>query len=344
MRLLDLFCCEGVGARGYIEAGFDVTGVDIEPRFSKRYPGRFVHADALAYVREHGHEYDVIHASPPCQAYSITKHTHSVSHPELIGVTRDALRATGKPYVIENVPGAPLIDPLILCGSMFGLHADDDDGTYLVMRRHRLFESNVVLYAPGPCDHVPGAQVAGAYGGATRDKWEARHVRKGGYVPAKPVQEMLLGVPAGAHTLHGLAQSIPPAYTRWIGSLILSSDATLDPVSIPPHMEVSPMTHTELTFEAVDVPTTSKAGRPKEPNPYAGQVKALADDYQEHGKATRAVATTVPADDHAKHARKIRAAAAEHNLSARTDSTGDVLKFWLVSKVTRKRKEEDAAK
>lgn len=355
MRLLDLFCCEGVGARGYIAAGFDVTGVDVEPRFAKRYPGRFVHADALAYVREHGHEYDVIHASPPCQAYSITRHTHNASHPDLIDATREALRATGKPYVIENVPGAPLIEPLTLCGSMFELDADDDDGTYLVLRRHRLFESNMALHAPGPCDHAPGVQVAGAYGAGTADKWKARHVRHGGYTPAKHVREALLGVPPGAHTLHGLSQSIPPAYTRWIGSLILSGDGTLDPVSTTPnpHERSVPMSKTQpaeaeqvtteapaaLAFDDVDVPAPKPTGRQAEPNPFADKVNQLAREWAD-GRSAKASRFTIPAEQVKSRKRQIQAAAAAVGKSARVtvdvDENGPaVVTFWLVDKITR---------
>lgn len=110
-RLLDLFCCEGGAAVGYHRAGFDVVGVDRDGKFAKRYPFEFHQADAIEFVREHGHEFDAIHASPPCQAYSGTQKIQNNDHPDLIGPTRDALEATGVPYVIENVPGAPLLDP-----------------------------------------------------------------------------------------------------------------------------------------------------------------------------------------------------------------------------------------
>lgn len=216
-KLLDLFCCEGGAAQGYADAGFDVVGVDLEPRFAKRYPFEFHAADAIEFVKEHGHEFDVIHASPPCQAYSITRHGHHRKHPELIEPTRDALVASGKVWVLENVAGAPLRDPLVLCWSMFNADGSvvDDDGTPLRMERHRLFESNVPLVAPRADRHDRSVQVAGAYGGARRDKHEARHVRHGGYVPAKHVQEQLLGI--DWMTQYGLHQSLPPAYTTWIG-------------------------------------------------------------------------------------------------------------------------------
>jgi DNA (cytosine-5)-methyltransferase 1 len=224
MRLLDLFCCEGGAGAGYARAGFDVTGVDVKAQ--RRYPFTFHQADALEYVAEHGHKYDVIHASPPCQAYSITKHTHSVKHPDLLGPTRDALVATGKPYVIENVPGAPLDHPVTLCGASFGLTATDKDGAQLVLRRHRLFESNVWL-SPVECECLVykdrGYQIGGVYGGGSQDKHDAKHRRHGGYTPGKPVMSSLIG--AKWMTLHGLAQSIPPAYTAYIGTEVLAAMA-----------------------------------------------------------------------------------------------------------------------
>lgn len=226
-RLLDLFCCEGGAAVGYHRAGFDVVGVDLfkykdaagrTKGFSqKRYPFESHQADALEYVKAHGHRFDAIHASPPCQAYSITKNGHNVSHPELIEPTRDALIATGRPWVIENVEGAPLLDPLTLCWSMFREAGSviDDDGTPLRMERHRLFESNVALVAPRADHHDRSVQVAGSYGGARRDKVEARTIRHGGYVPSKAVQQQLLGI--DWMTEGGMHQSLPPLYTEWVG-------------------------------------------------------------------------------------------------------------------------------
>ena len=136
MRLLDLFCCAGGAGAGYAAAGFEVVGVDIDPQ--PRYPFEFVQGDALEYVAEHGHKFDVIHASPPCQAFSRTKTLHTNEHPDLIEPTRAALRATGKPYVIENVVGAPLLDPIKLDGRHFAMTAPDSASTIRVESRpHR---------------------------------------------------------------------------------------------------------------------------------------------------------------------------------------------------------------
>lgn len=227
-RLLDLFSGEGGAAAGYIRAGFEVTGVDMLP-LGDRYPGTFVQGDALEYLAEHGHEYDVIHASPPCQAYSIAtagSPKARAKHPRLIGATRELLLATGRPYVIENVSQArpELVDPILLCGRMFGLEAPDEDGEPLVLDRHRLFESNVPLVAPPHPKH-DDRQVAGVYsGGRTRrpgqtaaeHRHECRAIRRGGYVPAsREVRQALMGI--DWMTDRGLNESIPPAYTAYLG-------------------------------------------------------------------------------------------------------------------------------
>lgn len=219
-KLLDLFCCEGGASMGYHRAGFDVTGVDLFEDYSqKRYPFPSIKGDALAHL-ERCPGYDVIVASPPCQRYSITNAARQADYPDLIGPVRDLLIDTGKPYVIENVVGAPLINPVELCGCMFDLKATDDDGIVLHLQRARLFESNMEITAPRPHDHSHHQWVGGCYGGARRDKYEARYVRKGGYVPPnKKVVEEYMGI--DWMTWKGLYQSIPPAYTEHIGRQLI---------------------------------------------------------------------------------------------------------------------------
>ena len=126
-RLLDLFCGAGGAAMGYHRAGFEVVGVDIKPQ--PHFPFEFHQVDALTYTLD---GFDAYHASPPCQRYScaVNLHNNRDSHPDLIDIVRNILLKTGKHYVIENVPGSPLINPTQLCGSAFGLR----------VRRHRLFE------------------------------------------------------------------------------------------------------------------------------------------------------------------------------------------------------------
>ena len=165
MRLLDLYCKAGGCSMGYSHAGFEVVGVDIEPQ--PRYPFEFVQADAIEYVTAHGHEFDAIHASPPCQRYStMTKgrwQDRVIEHPDLIAPTREALKVVGKPYSLENVEGArkELVNPVMLCGTMFDLKTKG--GSQL--RRHRYFElSFPINFLVPPCQHLKGS-VIGVYGG-----------------------------------------------------------------------------------------------------------------------------------------------------------------------------------
>lgn len=222
-RLLDLFCGEGGAGMGYHEVGFEVFGVDSSSKRLDAYPFPSHQGDAIAFVMTYGHEFDAIHASPPCTGYTrgtVAIHDRIDRYDRLIGATRAALVMTDKPFVIENVADArpELIDPVMLCGRMFGLGAIDDDGTPLVLDRHRLFEggNGLTLTAPPHEKHDRNVQVAGAYGGARRDKAEARYVRKGGYVPRSlDVLRSLLGTPW--MTEEGCFLSIPPAYTRHLG-------------------------------------------------------------------------------------------------------------------------------
>lgn len=220
-KLLDIFCGEGGAGVGYYRAGFDVFGVDNDQDRLDHYPYEHHLGDALEFVLAHGHEFDVIHASPTCTGYS--RGTAAIPdrftrYDRLIAATRDALVSVGRPYVIENVEdaGSELVDPVLLCGRQFGLRATDTDGTPLVMDRHRLFESTLSLVVPPHRKHDRSLQVAGAYGGARRDKDEARYIRKGGYVPRSlEVQQTLLGTPWMSE--RGCWHSIPPVYACFLG-------------------------------------------------------------------------------------------------------------------------------
>lgn len=215
-RLLDLFCCQGGAARGYADAGFEVVGVDIEPQ--PRYPFEFIQIDALALNRLFLARFDAIHASPPCQFATALRHApNGKKHPNLIPQTRALLKASGLPYVIENVEQAVehLLSPTLLCGTMFGLGVDGFE-----LQRHRLFETSFPLSAP-ECDHS-GGPVVGVYGGharnrsskhggrGTRDIWEGGHRR---------ACSVSMGMDWA--TLDGMSEAIPPAYTRFIGAQLL---------------------------------------------------------------------------------------------------------------------------
>jgi len=208
-KLLDLFSGAGGAARGYQMAGFHVPGIDIKPQ--PRYAGDvFIQGDALDYIEAHGHEFDVIHASPPCQAYSVMKSLNKdIKHPDLVGPTRKALERTGKPWVIENVIGAPVRTTIMLCGSMFGLRSHRG-----YLQRHRLFESNILIFSPGHCRHEGLA--IGVYGHGS-----AGHL--GQRMRTANVEEARVLMDMPWSTRDGLSQAIPPSYTKWIGLQIMAA-------------------------------------------------------------------------------------------------------------------------
>lgn len=221
--LLDLYCGAGGCTRGYQRAGFRVIGVDIRPQ--PNYVGDdFIEADALEVLRDLVEQSRfmlrqivAIHASPPCQHRSTVTPTHArAGYVDLIPQTRDLLRATGRPYVIENVigRGSPLIDPIRLCGSSFGLD----------VRRHRLFECSFPVMAPA-CDHgwqTPRfrsldrrmvdagrlASVVGVHGNLN-------------YQGEFDLRCRAMGI--GWMTNAELTQAIPPAYTEHIGGYLMAA-------------------------------------------------------------------------------------------------------------------------
>lgn len=216
--LLDLFCGAGGAATGYYEAGFDVVGVDIERQ--PRYPFKFYQVDAIEYLNDliacgEIHFADAIHASPPCQGYSKTRFIHpDKQYPKLVEPLREALKATGLPYVIENVEGAPLIDPVVLCGSHFGLTCIWPGNGLVGLRRHRLFEANVPIPDPGEHDHtllsVP------VYGHGPSGK---RTPLKGpGHAQAERDVMRIHWM-----TRQEINEAIPPAFTKYIGKYLLEA-------------------------------------------------------------------------------------------------------------------------
>lgn len=220
-KLLDLYCCGGGAGYGYEQAGFNVTGVDIEPQDKHR--GRFIQSDAIEFVRKYGHLYDVIHASPPCQQYTkSTKQFRKTGkrYDELIELTRQELIKTGKPYIIENVPDSPLINPIELCGAMFGLR------TY----RHRLFESNMNLVAPlHPVHDAKNTKMG-------RKPAQGEFIQYVGHFSGvKEVQEM-----TGLYWLgqYELAQSIPPQYTKFLGEQVIKIFKAIESVNVQNHVSI----------------------------------------------------------------------------------------------------------
>jgi DNA (cytosine-5)-methyltransferase 1 len=204
---------------GYSRAGFDVVGVDIEHQ--AKYPFAFRQADALAILDSliHGEcldldpagywleHFDAIHASPPCQAFTALRTLHQDrDYPELIASTRDLLLATSLPYVIENVPGAALHEPVVLCGSMFGLEAKGRQ-----LRRHRLFECSFPTMRPS-CQHI--GQPVGVYGHGGGGDYGR------GYKGNSEEYREAMGI--GWASKAEIAQAIPPAYTEHIGYFLMA--------------------------------------------------------------------------------------------------------------------------
>jgi DNA (cytosine-5)-methyltransferase 1 len=215
MRLLDLFCGAGGAGMGYHRAGFEVVGVDIKPQ--KHYPFEFHQADAFDFFRkcmQNGFlaSIDAIHASPPCQAYSALRHLHNKPYPDLIGEVRDWLILIGKPYVIENVPGAPLEHPVLRCGSAYSLR----------VRRHRLFESSFTLQ-PGACFHNLQGRPIDVSGTGGRRINRRRDDHGGNTNKPRNIAEARRSMGIDWMNRYELSQAIPPAFTEQIGKRLLEA-------------------------------------------------------------------------------------------------------------------------
>lgn len=206
-RLLDLFCGAGGASVGYARAGFEVWGVDRE--LHRGYPHRMVVADAMDVLGDRWFldSFDVIHASPPCQAYTYLKNLGNSQQitpsPDLVDPVRDTLLDWGGTYVIENVPGAPLREPTVLCGSMFGLG----------VRRHRLFESNAT-FVPPRCRHLEQGTPVGVYG-------SMGDVLPTGGRTATSIEEAQAAMGIDWMRWHDLVEAIPPAMTELLGQQLL---------------------------------------------------------------------------------------------------------------------------
>lgn len=218
-RLLDLFCGGGGAGMGYARAGFDVVGVDINSM--PRYPFTFVQAEALEYVSLHGHEFDAIHASPPCQGYSaMLAVTGGTTKPKLIAETRHELEAIGRPYIIENVENAKrdLRNWVLLCGTHVGIR----------VRRHRLFEMSLplpILLPPCACEN------------GVRDGRLIGHRLRGPKPPGRKVppvftdRELRAAIGVEWMSIAEMRESIPPAYTELIGRYLIDALVPAEAVS-----------------------------------------------------------------------------------------------------------------
>lgn len=190
---------------GYHRAGFEVTGVDL--KHGKRYPFKYIRLNVMELQPSDLAEYDLIHASPPCQTHSITRNLRiaqgkQTDKLDLIEPTRELLKASGKPYIIENVPGAPLFKPVQLCGSSFDLK----------VRRHRLFESNLELKG-SVCDHKKQGRPVGIYG-SMKDE-----IPSGGKT-AETIEQAREAMGINWMIWGELVEAIPPVYTEYLGKQV----------------------------------------------------------------------------------------------------------------------------
>ncbi len=220
---VDLFCGAGGATKGLQRAGFHVTGVDIKPQ--PRYCGdAFIQGDALTVPLD---GYAFIWASPPCQAHTAMRTMPDAKpHPDFIPAIRGRLKMSGVPYVIENVEGAPLQSPILLCGTMFALGCEGAE-----LRRHRLFECSFSLLFP-ECRHGQ-SETLGVYGGHLRNRRRARTIGIHGEgcrdsrrkfdkgVPDFNVEQGRQAMGIEWMTIAELCQAIPPAYSEFIGRAAL---------------------------------------------------------------------------------------------------------------------------
>lgn len=234
-KLLDYYCCGGGASRGYDLAGFDVYGLDFADQSAYPYPfhqgdalnamGTLIDGGSIRFWSLDGTHVDLRLedfaawvGSPPCQYHTSLKSTYGdhVEHLDLVPETRAMFEISGKPWIIENVETAPLIDPLVLCGSMFYLGTVCRDDEYRYLKRHRKFESNIELSAPGVCRHV--GQAVGVYGNG--GSGDGTTFERRGYQAVYAESARALGID-WMPTKKSLSQAIPPAYTQWLGQQLI---------------------------------------------------------------------------------------------------------------------------
>lgn len=199
MKALDLCCCGGGASAGLSQAGFDITGIDIEPQ--RHYPFKFIQANILDLDYDFISQFDFLWASPPCQEFSTASMQFRLKgkqYPNLIEAVRIMFVNSGKPYVIENVEGAPLIKPIMLCGTMFGLD----------LYRHRIFESNFPITQPTHNEHIAKQTKMG------RPVKQGEFIHMVGHFSGVPLAREV----TGCHWMnqYELAQSVPPVYSKYM--------------------------------------------------------------------------------------------------------------------------------
>lgn len=215
-KLLDLYCKAGGAGMGYHRAGFDVTGVDIEPQ--KHYPFTFIQGDAIHYLLTYGHLYDAFHASPPClfasKSTSIAKSRGKV-YPDLIPATRAAMSLYKIPSIMENVPGAIMRPDIIMRGTMFNLK----------VLRKRIFEiNNCFILQPGippKKGTVKAGDYSSVFGKGSWKKSKADDMPKHALNTVRETWAFAMGIDWYMNETE-LAEAIPPAYTEYIGKQLIN--------------------------------------------------------------------------------------------------------------------------
>lgn len=212
MRMLDLFCGAGGAAMGYHRAGFDeIVGVDIMPQ--PHYPFTFIQADAMTFPLD---GFNAIHASPPCQEYSALRNMKTHQYAAVLPQMRERLITAGVPWIMENVPQAPMLQSVMICGTALGIP----------VRRHRLFDSSHFLYPAGPCRHsLDDINVYGhgAWNYHQRGEKQSHWQRKASNQSPVGIAVARLAFDTPWMTQAETAECIPPAYTEWLGRQLISA-------------------------------------------------------------------------------------------------------------------------
>ena len=179
----------------------EIVGVDLKPQ--KRFPFTFVQGDALTFPLD---GFDFVWASFPCQDYTVLRARTGKRYARLLDAGRWRLVLSGKPWIMENVPGSTLRKDAVLCGNSFGLR----------VYRHRWFEASFPISSP---EHVKHVLPTGRSRGQTQRK---ASYMAGNFVTVTGNVGSYAGPAMGINWMTGdeLSQAIPPAYSKYLAQFI----------------------------------------------------------------------------------------------------------------------------